>query len=328
MKKLMMFCIGAFLCLGLVACSDDSEKKEEKPLKVGLVQLMDHTSLNTIRDSILDEFKAQGYVDGENIKIQYQNAGGDIPSLDTICKQFEADKVDVIIAITTPAAQAAAKYAENIPVVFSAVSDVKASKLVNDLKKPDLNITGTSDEIQVSSIMDLAFEMYPETKSVGYLYNASEVNSAANLKKLETYAKQKGFKVNKAAVANAADIQTGLASLLDSSDIIFSPTDNTVASAMGLVSEMCNNAKKPFFTGADSMVQDGGLATIGINYEQLGEESAEMAIKILKGTSVKDIPVKIYKDDLNLYMNTTTASKINYTKIEDLKANYNVVTFE
>ncbi len=324
----MMLCVSAFLCFNLVACSETVEKKEDKVVKVGLVQLMDHTSLNTIRDAILDEFKAQGYVEGDNIEIIYQNAGGDIPNLDTICKQFEADKVDVIIAITTPAAQAAAKYAENIPVVFSAVSDVKESKLVNNLKKPDLNITGTSDEIQVASIMDLALDMYPDTKSVGYLYNASEVNSVANLKKLEAYAKKNKLTVNKAAVANAADIQTGLASLIDSSDIIFSPTDNTVASAMGLVSEMCNNAQKPFFSGADSMVQDGALATIGINYEQLGKESAQMAIKILKGTSVSDIPVKVYKDDLNLYINKTTAAKIGFTKIEDLKTNFNVIEFE
>lgn len=325
MKKLMMLCMSLMMCLSLVACGSGSDSVE---YKIGLVQLMDHTSLNTIKDSIIDELKEQGYVDGENITIDYQNAGGDLSTLDTICKQYEANKVDVIIAITTPAAQSAAPYAEKIPVIFSAVSDVKASGLVNDLEKPDLNITGTSDEIQVSSIMDLAREMYPETKTVGYLYNSGEANSVANLDKLQEYATANNLNVQTAAVTNASDISTGLASLLETSDIVFSPTDNTVASAMAQVSEMCNEAKIPFFTGADSMVQDGGLATYGINYESLGRESAKMAIQVLTGTKIEAIPVKIFKDDLNLYINTTTAEKLGFGGIDELKAKYNVVEFE
>lgn len=327
MKKLMILCMSLLMSLSLVACGSGSGSGEVE-YKIGLVQLMDHTSLNTIKDSIIAELKEQGYVDGENITIDYQNAGGDLSTLDTICKQYEANKVDVIIAITTPAAQAAAPYAEKIPVIFSAVSDVKASGLVNDLEKPDLNITGTSDEIQVSSIMDLAREMYPETKTVGYLYNSGEANSVANLDKLQEYATANNLNVQTAAVTNASDISTGLASLLETSDIVFSPTDNTVASAMAQVSEMCNEAKIPFFTGADSMVQDGGLATYGINYESLGRESAKMAIQVLTGTKIEEIPVKIFKDDLNLYINTTTAKKLGFDGIDELKAKYNVVEFE
>lgn len=325
MKKLMMLCMSMMMCLSLVACGGSSSDVE---FKIGLVQLMDHTSLNTIKDAIIEELEAEGYVDGENIEIDFQNAGGDMSTLDTICKQYDANDVDVIIAITTPAAQAAAPYAENIPVIFSAVSDVKASGLVNDLEKPDLNITGTSDEIQVSSIMDLAREMYPETQTIGYIYNSGEANSVANLEKLQEYADANGLTVQSAAVTNAADISTGLASLLESSDIVFSPTDNTVASAMAQVSEMCNEAQIPFFTGADSMVQDGGLATYGINYENLGKETAKMAVQVLTGTKIEEIPVKVFKDDLNLYINTTTAEKLGFTGIEDLKAKYNVVEFK
>ena len=326
MKKLMMICMSLLMVASLAACGDQS-KKEDKTYKIGLVQLMSHTSLNTIKDSIVKELKKEGYVDGDNIEIDFQNAGGDIANLDTICKQYKSEGVDVIVAITTPAAQAAAPYAEEIPVIFSAVSDVKAAGLTNNLEKPDLNITGTSDEIQVSSIMDLATEMYPEAKTVGYIYNSGEANSVANLKKLEKYAKANNLNVEKAAVTNAADIQTGLASLLDKCDMIFSPTDNTVANAMAQVSEMCNEAQIPFFSGADSMVQDGALATYGINYESLGKETAKMAVKVLTGTKVEDIPVKVFKKDLNLYINTTTAEKIGFTKIDSLKDKYKVVEF-
>lgn len=325
MKKLMMLCMSLMMCLSLVACGSGSNEVE---YKIGLVQLMDHASLNTIKDAIIEQLEKDGYVDGENVTIDYQNAGGDMSTLDTICKQYAANEVDVIIAITTPAAQAAAPYAEDIPVIFSAVSDVKASGLVKNMEKPDLNITGTSDEIQVSSIMDLAKEMYPDTKTIGYLYNSGEANSVANLDKLQSYADENGLTVQTAAITNASDISTGLASLLESSDIVFSPTDNTVASAMAQVSEMCNNAKVPFFTGADSMVQDGGFATYGINYESLGHETAKMAIKVLTGTKIEAIPVKVFKDDLKLYINTTTAEKLGYNDIDTLKEKYDVVTFE
>lgn len=324
MKKLIMICMSLLMVASLSACE---EKENNEIFKIGLVQLMDHTSLNTIKDAIIEELEKEGYKEGGKVEIDYQNAGNDMSTLDTICKQYKSNDVDVIIAITTPAAQAAAPYAQDIPVIFSAVSDVKAAGLVNDLKKPDLNITGTSDEIQVSSIMGLAQEMYPEAKTVGYLYNSGEANSVANLKKLKSYAKKNNLRVQTAAVTTSADIQTGLNSLLDTSDIIFSPTDNTVANAMAQVSEMCNNAQIPFFTGADSMVKDGGLATYGINYESLGKESAKMAIKVLEGTSIEDIPVKVFKKDLNLYINTTTASKLGFKNIDALKEKYKVVEF-
>lgn len=325
MKKMLKLCMCFLLSLSLVACGN---KEEDETLKVGLIQLMDHTSLNTIKDAILEEFEKEGYVDGENIEILYENANNDMSVLDTICKTFESKEVDVIIAITTPAAQAAAPYAEKIPVIFSAVSDVKAAGLVNDLNHPDLNITGTSDEVQVDLIMDLALSMYPNTKTIGYLYNAGEANSVANLEKLKTYADTNNLKIETAAVSNAAEIQTGLNALLDTSDIIFSPTDNTVANAMAQVSAMCNEKKVPFFSGADSMVQDGALATYGINYESLGKETAKMAIQVLNGTSIEDIPVKVFKEDLNLYINTTTAKAIGFSEISTLKKNYNVIEFE
>lgn len=320
MKKLVMLCMSLLMMTTLLTGCGSKEKEDK--LKIGIINLMEHPSLITIQDAITKEL--------EEAKIEYdvQNAGGDTTVLDTICKQFVSDDVDVIIAITTPAAQAAANYAKDIPVIFAAVSDVKEAGLTNDLKKPDLNITGTSDEIQVSSIMELALKTYPETKTIGYLYNSGEPNSVANLKKLEKFAKENNLTVEKAAVTNAADIQTGLSALLEKSDIIFSPTDNTVASAMAQVSEMCKNAKIPMFTGADSMVMDGGFATYGINYEKLGQESAKMAIDVANGKAIEDIPVKIFKDDLNVYINKTTAETIGFNGIEDLKQDYQVIVVE
>lgn len=320
MKKILMLCMSLMMMATLLTGCGSDEKEDS--FKVGIIQLMDHTSLNTIQEAITKE------LDKEEIEYEVKNAGGDTTILDTICKQFVADDVDVIVAITTPASQAAANYAEEVPVIFAAVSDVKEAGLTNDLEKPDLNITGTSDEVQVDLILDLALETYPDTKTIGYLYNSGEPNSVANLKKVEAYAKKNNLKVEKAAVTNAADIQTGLASLLDKSDIIFSPTDNTVASAITQVSEMCKKAKIPMFTGADSMVMGGGFATYGINYEKLGQESAKMAIDVLNGEKVENIPVKIFKEDLNVYINKKTAEAIGFNTIDTLKEKYDVVIVE
>lgn len=315
MKKLLTLGLSLVLALTLVGCGSDSSST----LKVGILQLMDHPSLNTIKDSIAKELDTN-----KEIEYDVKNAQGDLTVLDTMCKTMVDDGADVIIAITTPAAQAAAKYAKDIPVVFSAVSDVKEAGLTNNMEAPDLNITGTSDEIQVGSIMDLATAMYPNTKTIGYLYNSGEANSVANLKKLEAYANENGLTIEKAAVTGAADIQAALTSLLEKSDIVFSPTDNTIASAMTQVSALCNEAKKPFFTGADSMVLDGGLATYGINYESLGKESAKMAMDILDGKAVKEIPIKVFKENLKVYLNKDTAKAIGFKDIEALQDNYDV----
>ncbi len=321
-KKLMCISLCMICMMSIVGCSSSSK---EKTLKVGVIQFMEHPSLNTIRKAAVKELKAKGYANGEKIKLIYKNGGGDTNTLDTICKSFKDDDVDVIVAIATPAAQAAANYSEDIPVIFAAVSDPIAAGLVSDYNKPDKNITGTSDEVQVDQIMKLALEMYPNTKTVGYLYNSGEANSVSNLKKLKAYAKDNGLSVKEQAVASTADVQAATQQLCDTCDILFSPTDNTVASAMSVVASVTKEAKKPFFSGADSMVKDGALATVGINYENLGKATGDMVAKVLDGTDVSKIKVKVFKDNLNVYVNTTTASAIGFNGLDSIKANHNSV---
>ena len=157
---------------GFTGCGDKSTKSD-KVIKIGLVQLVEHTSLDQIRESIIDELEEEGYVDGENIEIDYQNAQNEQSNLKTICQGFVADDVDLIISITTPATQVAMSETSDIPIVFSAVTDPVASEVVKDLDNPGGNVTGTSDAISVDQIMELAEEATPGYKTIGALYNSS-----------------------------------------------------------------------------------------------------------------------------------------------------------
>ena len=319
MKKLLCLGLSLVCVFSLFGCdsSDDKEStggKKEK-FKVGIVQIVEHPSLDTIREATVKELEASDL----DVEILYENASNDQSLLSTICQKFKDEDVDVIVAIATPSAMAAANFSDDIPVVFSAVSDPVGAGLVKDLEKPDGNITGTSDEIQVDLILDLAVEMYPETKTIGFLYNSGEANSVSNLEKVKDYASKNNLEVVEAAVTNTGEVQSATQTLIDKTDVIFAPNDNTVASAMDIVSSLTTESKTPLFVGADSMVGDGGLATVGINYEDLGTSTGDMVIKILNGTSPSDIPVKVFKEDLSVYINTTVAKAIGFDGIDNLK---------
>ena len=270
---------------------------------IGLAQLVDHPSLNTIREAFLSEMEDEGYKEGENITINYQSAAGKTSNLDSIMSGYQADDVNAIVAIATPTAMAAQNYSENIPVIFSAVSDPVGAGLVETIEKPGGNITGTSDEIQVEQIVDLMLELSPDVKTVGVLYNPGEANSVSNINRFKKYAESKGLTVTEKTGTDNTTMQQAAVELTNSADAIFSPNDNTVATGMVSLAQVARDAGIPYYVGADSMVETGGFATMGINYEDLGRETAKMTIDVLKGESPADMPVKVFKDNLNIYIN-------------------------
>ena len=217
--------------------------------------------------------------------------------------------MDAVVAIATPAAQAVAKLANKTPIIFSAVSDPVGAKLTSSLEKPDKNMTGTSDEVQVNQIIDKALEVQPDMKTIGLLYNKGETNSVTNIKNVKAYLDKKGIKSEEATVASVNEVQSAVNALASKCDAIFSPNDNTVASAMSVAGATAAKAKIPYYVGADSMVKDGGLLTVGIDYEELGKETARMTDKVLKGKKVADLPVKVYKSNLNIYVNKKTVEQ-------------------
>lgn len=297
----------------------ESKSADGKNYKIGVVQIMEHSSLNTIRDSLVDRLSELGYKDGENCEIDLQQANGESTTVQQILDQFKSNGDDIIVAITTPCAQLAAPYSSDIPVVFSAVTDPVGAGIVDSLDSTGGNITGTSDALSIDKILDFAVKVKPEIKKLGYLYNTGEDNSVSCLKEVKAYCEDKGITVVEGAATNTSEVQEAAQKLAAECDAVFSPNDNTIAGAMGTVTEVMNNAKVPMFVGADSMVKDGGLGTVGIEYTDLGKETANMVADILSGKKkASEIPVKVFNTDLSTYINKSTAEAIGIAFPDDI----------
>jgi putative ABC transport system substrate-binding protein len=293
------------------ASSESAASESTKQVTVGVIQLVEHTSLDEIYAAIQAELNGKAAEYGLDITIEFENAQGDMTTINTICQQFVSDGVDLIIAIATPAAQgaAAAVAGTDIPVIFSAVTDPVAAELVESLDVPGGNITGTSDAIAVDKIFQLAAELTPDVKSYGLIYNTSEVNSQTVIAEAKAYLDAQGISYVEGAVTSSGDVQTAAKNLLSKCDAIFAPIDNTVAAAMTVLADEAIAAGKPVYVAADSMVADGGLATVGVNYTNLGTQTADMALKVLSGTDAGTLPVEVLKDAA-VVVNTDTAAAI------------------
>lgn len=334
LKKFTAFALSAVFALGaFAACAGDSSSAGPAPaasapdasapgtpvsaagdvreVTVGLIQLMEHPSLDEIRAAIEARIEEKAAENGLSVKIDYQNGQGDPSTINTICQQFVGDQVDAIVAIATPAAQGAATAADgtDIPIIFSAVTDPVAAGLVENLDAPEGNITGTSDAIPVDKIFALAEELTPDVQSFGLLYNPGEDNSVSVIADVKAYLDGKQIPYVEAGVSSTGDVQTAAQSLLSQCDAVFSPIDNTVASAMGVLADAAIKAKKPVYVAADSMVHDGGLATVGVNYTNLGTQTADMLLKVLSGTPVSEVPVEVLRDNA-VVVNPETADAI------------------
>lgn len=310
-KNVTLLLITVMLLAGLfTGCSGDQNQSMDKELPtIGIVQIVEHPSLDTIRMSILEQLAQEGFIDGETITVDYQNAQNEQANLKTICQKFSSNNYDLIIAIATPSAQAALGETSEIPIIFSAVTDPLAAELVESLEVPGGNITGTSDAVSAEMIMNLALEITPDIKTIGALYNTSEVNSVSVINDLKKFADANGLTVIEAPVMNSSEVQQSATFLAGKVDAVFTPIDNTVASTMPIITQTLIDAKIPFYVGADSMVNDGGLATYGINYAVLGVETAKIVAQVLNGADPGTIPVMTMKD-MDIYINKNTAEQI------------------
>ena len=327
MKKLAALALSAVFALGaLTACGGSSSSGSVpaaasasgsgsvsgaslKEVNIGLIQLMEHASLDEIRTAIEAGLEAKGAEYGVKVNVDYQNAQGDTSTINTICQQFVGNKVDAIVAIATPAAQGAATAVAgtDIPVIFSAVTDPAAAGLVENLEAPEGNITGTSDAIPVEKIFELAAELTPDAESFGLIYNTGEVNSVSVIDETKAYLDAQGISYTEASVASTGDVQTAAQTLLSKCDAIFAPL-NDLRNIEVAVDEAIK-AGKPVYVAADSMVNDGGLATVGVNYTNLGTQTADMLLKVLTGTPVCEVPVEVLKENA-VVVNEETAAAI------------------
>ena len=308
------------LALGVLGCGGDKKeapKKAEK-VNVGIVQLVEHAALDAANKGFVEGLASKGYKEGQNITYDRQNAQADQSNLQNIAHRFVNNKVNLICAIATPAAQTVANVTSDIPIVATAVTDYKAAKLVKDNAKPGTNVTGTTDMNPVEQQLDLLLKLVPNAKSVGTIYCSSEVNSQLQIEILKKAAAAKGVTVKEATVSNVNDIQQAARSLVGKVQAIYVPTDNVLASAMPTLVSVTEEAKLPVICGEGGMVKAGGVATLGVDYYKLGFQAGEMAADILGGKSKPaDMAIQAQKE-FKAMVNVKEAEKIGLKVPEDV----------
>ena len=247
--------------------------------------MVEHAALDAANKGFVEGLASKGYKEGQNIAYDRQNAQADQSNLQNIAHRFVNNKVNLICAIATPAAQTVANVTRDIPIVATAVTDYKTAKLVKDNAKPGTNVTGTTDMNPVEQQLDLLLKVVPNAKSVGTIYCSSEVNSQLQVDILKKAATAKGVTIKEATVSNVNDIQQAARSLVGKVQAIYVPTDNVLASAMPTLVSVTEEAKLPVICGEGGMVKAGGLATSGVDYYKLGFQAGAMAADILSGKS-------------------------------------------
>ena len=318
-KALIATLIGlvVLVCGSLVydATSNQASSKN-KVVKVGILQYVTHDALDEIERGIVDGLKDAGY-SGDNIKLTVLNAEGDQSKIQTMSKQLVAAKNDVVIGIATPAAQGLASATKDIPVVMGAISDPVGSKLVKNLKKPEGNVTGVSNQVPIKQTVELIQEVTPSAKTIGVLYASSEDNSVSQVAQFKKYAQKAGLSVKEYAVPTTNEIKTTMSVMTGQVDAVFVPQDNTIASAFTTVVNEANSAKIPVYSSVDTMVKQGSIGSIAQSQYGLGTETAKVAIKLLAGQKVADVPVKVV-DTGTATLNLKAAKLLDITISDEL----------
>lgn len=313
-RNLKMLAAGVMLTLAMGALAGCGGEKKEAAKKdkfnVGIVQIVEHAALDVASKGFVDGMAAKGYKEGENVTYDRQNAQADQSNLHTIAQHFINKKVDLICAVATPAAQVVANATQDIPIVATAVTDYEAAKLIKSNAKPETNVTGTSDMNLVEAQLDLIIKLVPTVKTVGVIYNSSEINSQVQVDLLKGFAKDRKVEIKEATVNNVNDIQQAARSLIGNVEAIYVPTDNVLASAMPALAMVTEEAKLPVVSGWDDA---NGIATIAIDYYKLGVQTGEMAADILSGKAKpQDMPIQT-QNEFTVIVNEANAKKIGLT---------------
>lgn len=318
-KAAIIIMVAAIIASLLTGCGVSEGKNGNNTgtgdkIKIGIIQPVEHPSLNQIREYIIIGLEEQGLKD--RVEITYKDAQGDPSNINTIVSQFVGDKMDIIVPIGTGTAQSAAAATRDIPVIFAAVSYPVEAGLIKDASKPEANVTGVSDAIDVEQIFDLAFELTSDVKTFGFIYDSGQPNSVPAINKAKEYCEAKGINYVEATITNSSELMQAAQSLAEKVDAIFTPTDNTVASAMPTLSAEAQKAGIPVYTGADSLVADGGFATVGVDYTVLGRQVAAMVKKVVDGEKISNIPAETLSEYATI-VNASTAEKIGVKLTEE-----------
>ena len=312
-KKLMV-AAAVLIALGVAGC----ESKEDV-VTIGINQFVVHEALDASRQGFLDVLKENGYIEGENIEIDYKNAQGEQPTALTIAQDFSNSKKDLIFAIATPSAQASYNATKEIPIIITAVTDPVDAGIAESFEASGTNVTGTSDGVPIGPQLEVLKKVLPDAKTIGVIYNTSEANSIYQVEALKIEAEKQGFILKEVGITNLSDVNSVLPTALEGIDVLYTPTDNTVASAYAIIVKLATEQNVPVFCAEDAGVNVGGLISAGLDYYELGRETGFIAIEVLEGKNPKDLPISTMKNPV-IVVNEDTALKLGITIPEDILA--------
>lgn len=307
MKKLVRALGIGLASLALMACGNEEVATEDnnETISVGVLQFMEHNSLQAARDGFAEELEASDLT----VEFEDMNAQGDQSNLQSMSEQLSSNN-DLMLAIATPAAQSLATVEQEKPILFTAVTDPTDAGLVETNEAPGMNLTGTSDMVPIEEQIALLLSIVADAEKIGIAYNSSEPNSKIQADLAVAELEAQGVKAVVQTVTTTNDVQTTLTSLAQEVDGIYLPTDNTMASTMSIIGEIATEYQLPLVAGAGAMVEDGGLATYGINYTDLGRQTARLALRILEdGENPAEIAIET-SDNLELIVNEEMAEAL------------------
>lgn len=307
MYRYLKTALVSLLALGTIAAPMSAQAQDQEEINVGVLQFVEHESLDQNYQGFIDGLEEAGYVEGENLTLNYLNASGDTANLQSMSENV-TNSSDYIFAIATPAAQAIANVEQKKPVLFSSVSDPVGAGLVENLEEPEANITGTTDAGPIEDQVALLQAVVPDAERVGIIYNSGEANSVSEAEKATAALEAAGIEVVEATVTSTNDISQVMSGLVnDDVDAIFTVTDNTIASAMTLVGDLALEAELPIIGGSKDMALANGLTTYGLDYYELGKQTAGMLVEIIESGEI--IPVES-ADTLELVVNEENAETL------------------
>lgn len=277
---------------------------------VAISTIVEVPALTDTRDGVLQGLADRGYKEGENLRIDYQNANGNMPTQQQIAKKFAGDAPDVIVAITTPTSQAMISTIEDIPIVFTTVTDPLKAKLIPQFKQPGGNVTGVSDAAPIGQQLDLIRELLPEIDQIGFVYNPGLDNALSALELIRREGESRGIEVIESPSPTTNEVIPATRKLVGKVDAIYVPNDTTVVAALEAIVKVGQDTKTPIFTGETGGVERGAAASVGLDYVAVGRTTGEMVADVLEGKSPGQIDAVIayeVHDDFKLLVNKQSA---------------------
>lgn len=290
MKKILLFML-MVLC---IACGKEKESK----VKIGITQIVEHQSLDDVRQGVIDSLKANGYGE-DKIEISYKNAQGDFGTAQMIAQEFK-NTSDIVVAISTPSAQAAVNNIKDKPIFFSAITNPESAGVLAE------NVTGVSDRSPVKKQVELIKELLPEAKKIGAVYNTSEQNSFYLTDEFKKEAEKNGYEVVVKGITNVNEIASALDTILPEVDVLYTTIDNTIASTYPLIIDKSKKDNKPVIGATKSYVDQGALASEGISDYKVGYQTGEMIVRYLKGEDIKNMKFEVVRES-ERYINKEVA---------------------